>query len=163
MFTVNEQGQIWYTAVMPKVNDISYGIIPVRPASRGFEVLLIHQISNERGDTYWIMPKGHPEKGETPLQAATRELFEETGLQTQHVNDGFPITLKYTFWYGDDHIYKTVTFFVGHIEQDSKLSINKREVKEAAWFSFDEAKKKITHANARRVLEKAEKFLKRKS
>lgn len=147
---------------MPKVNDISYGIIPVRPASSGFEVLLIHQISNERGDTYWIMPKGHPEKGETPLQAATRELFEETGLQTQHVNDGFPITLKYTFWYGNDHIHKTVTFFIGHINAEANLVLNDREVKEAGWFSLKEAKQKITHANARKVLEKAEKFLEKK-
>ena len=33
-----------------------------------------------KGRTYWGPPKGHLEKGETPLQGATRETYEETGI-----------------------------------------------------------------------------------
>ena len=32
------------------------------------------------GDGYWGFPKGHLEEGETPIQAAIREVQEETGF-----------------------------------------------------------------------------------
>lgn len=31
----------------------------------------------------WVMPKGHVEPGETPEQAAVREVFEETGIEAK--------------------------------------------------------------------------------
>ena len=36
-------------------------------------------VVNQRG-TSWSLPKGHIEKGENPLQAAQREIFEESGI-----------------------------------------------------------------------------------
>ena len=35
-------------------------------------------VQNRKG--YWGFPKGHIEKGETPLEAAKREIFEEAGI-----------------------------------------------------------------------------------
>lgn len=43
---------------------------------RGDFVLIV----NQRG-TSWSLPKGHIETGETPLQAAKREIFEESGIK----------------------------------------------------------------------------------
>lgn len=37
------------------------------------------------GKIEWVAPKGKVQKGETPEQAAIREVSEETGLQTQHL------------------------------------------------------------------------------
>lgn len=37
------------------------------------------------GKIEWVAPKGKMQKGETPEQAAVREVSEETGLQTQHL------------------------------------------------------------------------------
>lgn len=144
---------------MPRKYDTSYGIVPVRVGSNGTEVLLIHQVSNHRGDSYWIMPKGHPEGAETPQQTAKRELYEETGLVPYHINDSFPIKLSYVFWFDNSHIHKTVIFYIGHIEEEAQTAIDNKEVKEARWMSFAEAKKSITHSSARKVLEQAEKFL----
>ena len=36
-------------------------------------------VVNQRG-TSWSLPKGHLEKGETPIQAAKREITEESGI-----------------------------------------------------------------------------------
>ncbi len=45
------------------------------------EVFLLRKPNGE-----WVMPKGHLESGETPEEAAVREVFEETGLKARIVS-----------------------------------------------------------------------------
>jgi len=52
---------------------LSCGVIVVNDAA---ELLLCHVT----GQDHWDLPKGGPNEGETPLQAALRETREETGL-----------------------------------------------------------------------------------
>ena len=145
--------------LMATKKDISYGIIPVRKRGKKFETLLINQISNVRGDSYWIFPKGHPVNGEGAVAAALRELKEETGLSPYKVDSERPIDLNYTFWIDGTKIQKTVTFFLGFIDDSSTLQLQPAEVKEAAWFSKADAAKRITHDNARLVLNRAFSYL----
>ena len=46
----------------------------------GKKVLII-QVKNMKGKKIWTFPKGHIEAGETPRQAALREVLEETGYK----------------------------------------------------------------------------------
>jgi len=59
---------------------------------------------------FWDLPKGKIDKGETPLEAANREIFEETGIKNLELIDSLPSTyhiypykqkqaLKKTFWF----------------------------------------------------------------
>ncbi|MFA7596612.1 MAG: RNA pyrophosphohydrolase [Novosphingobium sp.] len=43
------------------------------------------RIDTKEGD-WWQMPQGGIDEGEEPMQAALRELNEETGLQSRHVS-----------------------------------------------------------------------------
>ena len=38
----------------------------------------------------WLQPGGHIEDNETPEEAATREVFEETGIKTKLLGEHFP-------------------------------------------------------------------------
>ncbi len=47
--------------------------------------LLLLQLSELKDESgYWTVPAGKLEKGETAVQAASRELFEETTIQLEH-------------------------------------------------------------------------------
>lgn len=61
----------------PKI--LSAGAVIVRPTDTGPRLLLL------RAYNYWDFPKGEVEAGESPLNAAHREVAEETGIvQLKH-------------------------------------------------------------------------------
>ena len=61
------------------VEEVSAGGVMVDFDSPTFEVAIIARI-NRAGRLEWCLPKGHLELGETPAQAARREVAEETGV-----------------------------------------------------------------------------------
>jgi len=104
---------------------------------------------------HWDYPKGHVEKGETPWQAAVRELFEETGIsQVQRVGD-FEHKIQYEFFSSrKGPVRKTVTYFAGITEQEQvKLS---DEHVGYAWLGYQEAMKQLTFDSAKDVLQRAD-------
>lgn len=54
----------------------SFGIIPIAFPQQGPPLFLVL-----RAYRNWDFPKGGAERGETPLETATRELAEETGIR----------------------------------------------------------------------------------
>lgn len=58
------------------------------------KVLLV-KVTNLQGEVVWTFPKGHLEKGETPLKAALREVEEETGWKCR--NAGPLALIRYRF------------------------------------------------------------------
>ncbi|ABM81248.1 NUDIX hydrolase [Hyperthermus butylicus] len=61
---------------------LGVGAIVVRRGSAGLEVLLVRRKYDPfRG--YWSFPGGHVEPGEPLLEAAARELLEETGIRAR--------------------------------------------------------------------------------
>jgi bis(5'-nucleosidyl)-tetraphosphatase len=131
----------------------SYGIIPVRKTDKGLELLLIHMYGSA-GGTHWTFPKGRPEVGETPLESALRECKEEVGLIPHQIYTEHPIVEHYTFIYQGEKIDKTVTFFIGLIDNQDVV-IQPEEIKEAVWLPLDQVSSRLTYPAAQAVLAEA--------
>jgi bis(5'-nucleosidyl)-tetraphosphatase len=106
---------------------------------------------------YWGLSKGRVEPGETKLQAAERELKEETNL-TVTVYPGFETALFYVFKDPQKELVrKEVTYFVGKaFTQDVSLSFEHQDFK---WLPLASALMQLTYEKDREVLHKADQFL----
>ena len=75
----------------------------------GRKVLLV-QVKNMKGKKIWTFPKGHIEAGETPRQAALREVLEETGYKASIIRP--MIRVKYAFTFQGNYIKKMVQWYL---------------------------------------------------
>lgn len=121
---------------------------------RGGEVLLIATAGGAR----WQLPKGRLEAGETPSDAALREVREETGV-TGSVVAPLP-GIDYWFAEGSHkRIRKHVDYFLLDYVSGSEADFDAREVSSARWFGWDEALERLTHDNERRVVASARRLV----
>lgn len=113
-------------------------------------VALIGRISRS-GRLDWCVPKGHLEGTETRLEAAIREVGEETGLEVELIDELGSI--QYEFSAGPRIIAKTVHHFLFR-QTGGFLTVEldpDREASEARWFEIHELVDTLSHENERRM------------
>jgi 8-oxo-dGTP pyrophosphatase MutT (NUDIX family) len=113
-------------------------IVPARRAADGSHVL--------------GLPKGHLDEGETAVQAATREVREETGVEAEPLEQLGEVR----YWYVRDRrrVAKSVFFFLfSYLSGD--LADHDDEVLEARWIGLEEALDALTYAGEREMVERA--------
>ena len=107
---------------------------------------------------HWDFPKGHQNEKETDIETAKRELFEETGLRDIELISGFNDRIHYFFRNPDKElISKDVVFLLA--KSKTKEIILSYEHNGYLWLKYDDALKRLTYENARKVLKKANEFL----
>lgn len=139
-------------------DDISYGVIPLFKKGDSWHVLVIHQISY-RGDQFWIFPKGHPEEGESPKDAALRELKEETGISDVILKGTENFSMEYSFLHEGVKINKRVEYFIGICNSMQTNVTQPYEVAELRWCELSEAENLLTHQNTKDILKKVRAYL----
>ena len=134
---------------METIDDYSYGVIPLFNDNGVWSVFLINQFGHA-SDVYWTFPKGHKEQGETDTEAAVRELTEETGIILKQFMGTKLYEQIYSFIDKETVINKTVLYLLGEAAT-LEFSIQADEVKEARWFSLEEAQARLTFDNAKNM------------
>jgi diadenosine hexaphosphate hydrolase (ATP-forming) len=126
------------------------GAVVVRGQGAAAEVLLV---SAKKDPSQWIFPKGHVEPGESAAEAALRELREEGGVDGRIIK---PIGVS-TYDSGKDRV--RVSYFLVRYSR----AVVTTEARKRRWRSFSEARELVTFDDARELVDKAERFLRRQS
>lgn len=142
--------------------DQSYGVVAVKKNDSGeWQYLLVEQY-DKRGGSFWALPKGHPENGESPEATALRELEEEVGLAAVTLEPDCQFKQRYSFKWEGALVNKTVIYFLGYARDDS-LKPQVGEIAQADWFDFKMAQSRLTHQNTKDILTEAANYLKVKN
>jgi ADP-ribose pyrophosphatase YjhB (NUDIX family) len=97
----------------------------------------------------WSLPKGHIEDGETPEQAAIREVAEETGIDS--VIEKSLGVIDFWFMAGGKRIHKTVHHFLFR-ETGGLLAAQESEVDEVAWFPLEEIVSRLAYPDEKKLI-----------
>ena len=144
----------------------SAGAVIFRETKKGRAYLLLQH--EDRADAraakrvpgHWDFSKGHLEKGETGEDAARREIKEETKIVIARFIPGFKETIRYFVKAGEERRLKFVVFFLAQT-RGRKVALA-MEHRGYAWLAYKDAHRRLTYANAKVVLKKAEYFLHKK-
>jgi 8-oxo-dGTP pyrophosphatase MutT (NUDIX family) len=107
-----------------------------------------------QGGSVWGLPKGMIEEEETPLEAAVREVAEETGLRGDRVADLGYIEYRYRDPESNVLFHKFVDYYLLKY-LDGDVRDHGWEADEARWFTIDGALAAASYENERKVLNRA--------
>jgi 8-oxo-dGTP pyrophosphatase MutT (NUDIX family) len=146
---------------LPTKKQVVAGFVVYRRTSDGVKFLLLYRRGN-----YWNFPKGHFEPGERSIDAALRELEEETGIKKADVRiaPNFRAYERFYFKIGNQGIYDTVILFLAETHK-AEITIRPREHSGYGWFLYHDALNVIgkKYNDTRKVLKQASDFLRPKN
>jgi 8-oxo-dGTP pyrophosphatase MutT (NUDIX family) len=156
------------------VREISAGAVVVQGSGTGCQIAVIEpararpDTSTRKGgrsgtEAVLALPKGLIDAGETPTQAAIREVREETGLTAFLIAKLSDIRYVYVRSWGDgERVFKIVTFYLLRHQSGSIDEIDpamRVEVKRAFWLSLEQARVKLAYGGERQVVGLAQNYL----
>jgi len=122
----------------------------VRGQGAAAEVLLV---SAKKDPRQWIFPKGHVEPGESAAEAALRELREEGGVAGRIIR---PIGVS---TYESGRITVKVSYFLVRYSR----AVLTTETRRRRWRTFSKARDLVAFDDARALVDKAERLLRKRA
>jgi 8-oxo-dGTP pyrophosphatase MutT (NUDIX family) len=118
---------------------------------KGEKLVVVEQHGNS-----WSFPKGGIEEGETALEAALREIYEETGLFELSLLSELGTYTRYSLDITGSGEQKELgerprTFFLFSTSQETLFPTDK-EVTQARWVTIEQALELLTHPKDKEFL-----------
>jgi 8-oxo-dGTP pyrophosphatase MutT (NUDIX family) len=114
------------------------GGVVVRDSVSGPEYLIVEA---RRMPGTWVLPKGHIEQGETPEEAAMREVEEEAGCTATIAGS------LGTLHFGETRV---VVFLMRHVRE-----VPRTEARKVLWAPYEEARKRLSFKDTQDLLARA--------
>ncbi len=97
------------------------------------------------------LPKGHPDGDESEVEAAVREVREETGAEAEPIEKLGEI--RYTYERKGRPIDKRVAFYLFHY-RGGELG-HDHEIADVRWMPLEEAERSLTYEGERQMITRA--------
>lgn len=142
---------------MKLVEDLSSGGVVYRHGKRTVEFLVGEQIDWRTGDRNVRLPKGHLDPGETPEEAARREVAEETGRRAIIVETlgehryQYDVPSELDPSQVDHRVHKRVVFFLMR-DDDAHPDGRDDEMSTLHWLDEEQACAQLTFENEQDML-----------
>ena len=133
-----------------RVDEVSAGGLVIDfSGTKGLLIGRYDQKDANRERLLWSLPKGHIEAGETPEEAAIREVAEETGI-TSEISRELGV-IDFWFMAGGKRIHKTVHHYLFK-EVSGTLTPQESEVDEVRWFPLDEIVTRLAYPDEKKLI-----------
>ncbi|MDA1080844.1 MAG: NUDIX domain-containing protein [Gemmatimonadetes bacterium] len=130
------------TNIVPGVVDV----VVMRRVARSWRVLALERAPGARSTGAWEIVHGSIERGETPVQAACRELHEETGLTADAL---YSITVNPFYLPRTDTVQMAIAFAA--VVGSAKFTLS-AEHSRARWETFAAARRRLAWPRTRELL-----------
>ncbi len=138
------------TRYAKRVDEVSAGGLVIDfSGTKGLLIGRYDQKDANRERLLWSLPKGHIEEGETPEEAAIREVAEETGI-TSEISRELGV-IDFWFMAGGKRIHKTVHHYLFK-EISGTLTPQESEVDEARWFPLEEIVNLLAYPDEKKLI-----------
>lgn len=137
------------------LKEYSFGAVLYKIQNNEPLFLLIKSKRSER----WGFPKGHIEKGETELETARREIFEETGIKDIKFMEGFKkediYIIEGTLPETKGRITEKHSVYFLAEALSEPVSYDKEEVSELKWADIEESEELLYFLNQKKIVKYA--------
>ena len=116
----------------------------------GASELVAVRTTNLKGESVLALPKGHLEEGETALDAAAREVREETGYEVEASGQA-PQTISYWFVRRGTRVRKRVDFFCFNVVGGDPGD-HDGEIEEVVLLPLPDGADRLTYQGERQVV-----------
>jgi len=106
-----------------------------------------------RGSLGWTLPKGWIDAGETPEQAAIREVKEEGGVNAKIAKKLETIKIFFTDQNGEK-VMKFITYYAMEFSSDLPEGFG-WETAEVKWMNIEETQNNLAYVSEKKLVEKA--------
>jgi 8-oxo-dGTP pyrophosphatase MutT (NUDIX family) len=140
-----------------RVDEISAGGLVIdKSGTKGLLIGRIDAKDQNRERLLWSLPKGHIEEGESPEEAALREVKEETGIESE-ISKSLGV-IDFWFMAGGKRIHKTVHHFLFR-EKGGRISPQVSEVDDVRWFPLEEIVDRLAYPDEKKLIARSKEML----